>query len=101
MGDNKMNKRFLVALIGVLLFAMLIFSGLFVISNFFIVGSESSSTFKTMSFDGITASVPLNSNFVADTNFHDDVNHGIYIMTYNDKADKKFINETIDSFIPS
>lgn len=90
-----MNKKFLSGVLVLLLIVVIL--GFFILSAFFIV-PESSSTFKTMNFDGITVSVPDNSNFVVNTNFHDDEYHGIYIMTYND-VDKKFINRTIDSFI--
>lgn len=89
-----MNKKFLAILIGIFVLLLIL-----IIPNFFIINSETSDTFKTMNFDGITVSVPSNSNFGVDDNFYNDFNHGIYILTYSDDTDQKFVNETVNSFI--
>ena len=90
-----MNKDFLIGILG---FSLIVVVSAVLIIAIFFIAPATSDTFKTMDFDGITVGVPDNSNFQADTNWHNDYINGIFIITHND-SDKKFINHAIESHI--
>jgi len=116
-----MNKGLLIFLVGiVVLFVIAAGMSIFFITTLgTFIYSEPSNTFKTMDFDGITANVPDNSNFLVETNLnndnvHDnwsngtsssysklysDDAHSIQVIVYSFKSNKKAVNETIGFFI--
>lgn len=114
-----MNKGLLLVLIGILVLIIVAMSVFFITTLGVFTDSETSDTFKTMDFDGITASVPDNSNFLVESNlnndnvydnwsngtlssysksYYDDA-HNIQIIIYSFKSNKKAVNETIGLFI--
>lgn len=95
-----MNKGLLLVLIGILVLIIVAMSIFFITTLGILGNSEPSDTFKTMSFDGITASVPSNSNFISSLGSHIDYDHGIYIFTWGSEIeDKNDVNKSLEAYI--